>query len=124
MSFALALTASATQLLDRNLVYSSPFNGHPQVSLRLVGVINGLLTYLQFARDTKTIQKRHIQHAKRQMANSTGYTNEAYPTFYGQDFSNVIITLVSLYFSLISPTQSPYVWSAGIDFTHRGKSHI
>ncbi|KAI0686724.1 PhoD-like phosphatase-domain-containing protein [Cytidiella melzeri] len=84
-SLSFALTVSATALLDRNLAYSSPFVGFPE-----------------FARDTKAIQARHIEHAKRSMIGAEGFSDEAYPTFYGSDFSN-----------------SPFIWNGGINFTHR-----
>ncbi|TRM56429.1 PhoD-like phosphatase-domain-containing protein [Schizophyllum amplum] len=55
----------------------------------------------QLAHDTSAIEKRHVQFAKRQMQDASDFVDEHYPTFYGADFSN-----------------SPYVWSGGIDFTH------
>ncbi|OCH85316.1 hypothetical protein OBBRIDRAFT_891256 [Obba rivulosa] len=63
--------ASATQLLDRNLVYSSPFVGYPQ-----------------FSHDTRKIEARHVRNVKRQVVGSEGFVDEHYPTFYGGDFSN------------------------------------
>ncbi|PSR94097.1 hypothetical protein PHLCEN_2v4525 [Hermanssonia centrifuga] len=69
--FVSALSVQATKYLDRNLAYSSPFVG-----------------YSEFSHDTREIQARHIQHAKRQMIDSTGFDDEHYPTFYGGDFSN------------------------------------
>ncbi|TRM58699.1 PhoD-like phosphatase-domain-containing protein [Schizophyllum amplum] len=57
----------------------------------------------QLAHDTSAIEKRHVQFAKRQMQDASDFVDEHYPTFYGADFSN-----------------SPYVWSGGIDFTHSG----
>ncbi|KAI0686730.1 PhoD-like phosphatase-domain-containing protein [Cytidiella melzeri] len=86
VSLSFALTAvSATALLDRNLAYSSPFVGFPEL-----------------ARDTKAIEARHIEHAKRSMIGAEGFSDEAYPTFYGSDFSN-----------------SHFIWNGGINFTHR-----
>ncbi|THG99644.1 hypothetical protein EW026_g2760 [Hermanssonia centrifuga] len=82
--FVSALSVQATKYLDRNLAYSSPFVG-----------------YSEFSHDTREIQARHIQHAKRQMIDSTGFDDEHYPTFYGGDFSN-----------------APFIWSGGINFTH------
>ncbi|KAF8879717.1 PhoD-like phosphatase-domain-containing protein [Infundibulicybe gibba] len=78
--------AQATFLLDRNLAYKSPFADHPQ-----------------FSHDTGAIQKRHIQHARRQMPveDATPFKDEHYATFYGADFSN-----------------SPFVWKGGLNFTH------
>ncbi|KAI0341784.1 hypothetical protein BDW22DRAFT_1346074 [Trametopsis cervina] len=81
----LVLTVSATELFDRNLVYSSPFIGFPE-----------------FARDTKQIHARHIEHAKRTVESAAGFSDSHYPTFYGADFSN-----------------SPFIWNGGINFTHR-----
>ncbi|KAI0797673.1 PhoD-like phosphatase-domain-containing protein [Abortiporus biennis] len=81
---AFVVVAQATELLDRNLAYSSPFIG-----------------IREFAHDTKAIQDRHIQHAKRQMIDSTGFSDDHYPTFYGGDFSN-----------------APFIWNGGINFTH------
>ena len=86
----LASRASATKLLDRNLVYSSPLIGYPEVSGLEGWAPSKIASYfMQFARDTKEIHARHIQHAKRQMIDSTGFLDEHYPTFYGGDFSNV-----------------------------------
>ncbi|KAI0810902.1 PhoD-like phosphatase-domain-containing protein [Irpex lacteus] len=82
---SITLTATATELFDRNLAYSSPFVGFPE-----------------FARDTKAIQKRHIEHVKRTTIGAEGFSDEHYPTFYGADFSN-----------------SPFIWNSGVNFTHR-----
>ncbi|KAI0273709.1 PhoD-like phosphatase-domain-containing protein [Gloeopeniophorella convolvens] len=81
---ALCSVAYATKLLDRNLVYRSPFHDLPE-----------------FSRDTGEIHARHVGHAKRQMGDATVFTDEHYPTFYGADFSN-----------------SPFVWTGGLTFTH------
>ncbi|KAJ3492307.1 hypothetical protein NLI96_g25 [Meripilus lineatus] len=83
-SIVLAVTCHATELLDRNLAYMSPFVG-----------------FNEFSHDTRAIQAHHIRHAKRQMIDSTGLSDEHYPTFYGGDFSN-----------------SPFVWGGGVNFTH------
>ncbi|KAI0093531.1 PhoD-like phosphatase-domain-containing protein [Irpex rosettiformis] len=80
-----ALTASATKLFDSNLAYSSPFVG-----------------FSEFARDTRAIQKRHIEHIKRSTVGTEGFSDEHYPTFYGADFSN-----------------APFLWNGGVNFTHR-----
>ncbi|KAF9500934.1 hypothetical protein BDN71DRAFT_1380970 [Pleurotus eryngii] len=85
----LALVATnvyGTQHLDRNLAYRSPFSNDPQAS-----------------HNTKNIQARHIQHARRQTVDAGSFTDEHYPTFYGGDFSN-----------------SPFVRNGGINFTHSG----
>ncbi|KAF8885980.1 PhoD-like phosphatase-domain-containing protein [Infundibulicybe gibba] len=81
-----ASAAQATLLLDRNLAYRSPFADNPQL-----------------AHNTREIQKRHVQHARRQMdvADATKFDDEHYPTFYGADFSN-----------------SPFIWKGGLNFTH------
>lgn len=55
---------------------------------RLYHLFNNL-SFAQFSHDTRAIQARHIRHAKRQMIDSTGLSDEHYPTFYGGDFSNV-----------------------------------
>jgi len=81
---AFCTAVHSTELLDRNLGYRSPFQNHPQ-----------------FARDTREIHARHVQHARRQVVGATGFDDEHYPTFYGADFSN-----------------SPFVWSGGVNFTH------
>ncbi|KAL5534899.1 hypothetical protein ACEPAF_2989 [Sanghuangporus sanghuang] len=75
--------------LDSNLAYKSPFVDHPQ-----------------FARDIHTIHERHIEVfkrnlSKRQTTDGTNFVDEHYPTFYGSDLSN-----------------SPFIWSGGINFTH------
>ncbi|KLO12363.1 hypothetical protein SCHPADRAFT_941275 [Schizopora paradoxa] len=76
--------------LESNLAYRSPFFDHPQ-----------------FAKDTVDIHTRHVENAKRslrkrQTVDATQFQDEHYPTFYGADFSN-----------------SPFVWSGGLNFTHR-----
>ncbi|KAH9050697.1 PhoD-like phosphatase-domain-containing protein [Lactarius hengduanensis] len=68
---SLCSLACATKLLDRNLVYRSPFHDLPE-----------------FSRDTKGIHKRFVGHAKRQLGDATVFNDEHYPTFYGSDFSN------------------------------------
>ncbi|KAL7283566.1 hypothetical protein ACG7TL_003001 [Trametes sanguinea] len=54
--------------------------------------------------NTRALQARHVEYAKRQLSDtesSEGFKDEHYPTFYGGDFSN-----------------SPWVYSGGINFTH------
>ncbi|KZV69015.1 hypothetical protein PENSPDRAFT_727418 [Peniophora sp. CONT] len=51
--------------------------------------------------NTRAIHARHVGHARRQMVDASGLVDEHYPTFYGADFSN-----------------SPFVWSGGLNFTH------
>ncbi|TFY78407.1 hypothetical protein EWM64_g5606 [Hericium alpestre] len=63
--------ASATTLLDRNLVYISPFHDHPQ-----------------FGRDTRELHARHLRNGRRQVQAASAFDDEHYPTFYGGDFSN------------------------------------
>ncbi|KAI0035945.1 PhoD-like phosphatase-domain-containing protein [Vararia minispora EC-137] len=58
----------------------------------------------QFARDTREIHARHVAHARRQAISAEGFDDQHYPTFYGGDFSN-----------------SPFVWSGGVNFTHSGE---
>ncbi|KAI3610837.1 alkaline phosphatase [Moniliophthora roreri] len=70
----LCVTVNATRLLDRNLVYRSPF-----------------LDDLKLSHDTKSIQKRGITHVRRQTGSAEGFTDEHYPSFYGGDFSNVAL---------------------------------
>lgn len=99
----------ATKLLDRNLAYSSPFIGYPEVSIApdTFPPVVVAQQYSQFARDTKEIQKRHIQHAKRQTVDSSGFVDEHYPTFYGGDFSNVSLPVVHTHpFDYLYPTDS------------------
>lgn len=86
--------ASATKLLDRNLVYRSPFLSHPQV--RIIGSGRVLLEVthrcelLQFSHDTREIQARHIRSLnEKRRVQANEFTDDAYPTFYGADFSNV-----------------------------------
>ncbi|KAF8868870.1 PhoD-like phosphatase-domain-containing protein [Infundibulicybe gibba] len=79
-----ARDALGTKHLDRNLAYRSPFADVPEL-----------------ARDTKTIEKRHVRHVKRQTVGATPFHDEHYPTFYGSNFSN-----------------SPFIWNGGINFTH------
>lgn len=79
-----------TQFLDKNLAYSSPFFGFPEVRPLPSFVSNANdVASKQFSRDTREIQARHIQHAKRQMESAVGFEDEHYPTFFGGDFSNV-----------------------------------
>ncbi|KZT28455.1 hypothetical protein NEOLEDRAFT_1175772 [Neolentinus lepideus HHB14362 ss-1] len=78
-----ASVVAATELLDRNLVYRSPFFDHPQ-----------------FGHDTREIRARHVR-AKRQLESASGFSDQHYPTFYGSDFSNTV-----------------FVWSGGVNFTH------
>ncbi|KAI9466285.1 PhoD-like phosphatase-domain-containing protein, partial [Lactarius psammicola] len=55
----------------------------------------------QFSRDTDAIHTRFVGHAKRQLGDATVFNDEHYPTFYGSDFSN-----------------SPFIWTGGVTFTH------
>lgn len=55
----------------------------------------------EFSRDTKGIHERFVGHAKRQLGDATVFNDEHYPTFYGSDFSN-----------------SPFIWTGGVTFTH------
>jgi len=55
----------------------------------------------ELSHDTNKLQARHIRHIRRQNTDAAPFTDEHYPTFYGSDFSN-----------------SPFVWSGGINFTH------
>ncbi|THH20670.1 hypothetical protein EW146_g707 [Bondarzewia mesenterica] len=55
----------------------------------------------QFSRDTREIHERHVRNARRQVISASTFKDEHYPTFYGADFSN-----------------SPFIWSGGLNFTH------
>ncbi|KAF9264820.1 hypothetical protein L218DRAFT_1076269 [Marasmius fiardii PR-910] len=79
-----ACSISAHELLDRNLVYRSPFSDDFTLS-----------------HDTHSIEKRGISHVKRQMKSAAGFSDQHYPSFYGGDFSN-----------------SPFIWTGGVNFTH------
>ncbi|KAJ7273638.1 PhoD-like phosphatase-domain-containing protein [Mycena haematopus] len=79
-----ALSVGATAIFDRNLAYRSPFADYPEL-----------------AHNTKELQARHIRHVRRQNTDAAPFNDDAYPTFYGSDFSN-----------------SPFVWDGGINFTH------
>ncbi|KAG7092319.1 hypothetical protein E1B28_008680 [Marasmius oreades] len=61
----------ATELLDRNLAYRSPFPDD-----------------LTLSHDTRSIQQRGIAHVKRQMTSAAGFSDQHYPSFHGADFSN------------------------------------
>ncbi|KAJ7774749.1 PhoD-like phosphatase-domain-containing protein [Mycena metata] len=52
----------------------------------------------ELSHDTKELQARHF---RRQNTDAAPFSDGHYPTFYGSDFSN-----------------SPFVWSGGINFTH------
>ncbi|KAK7043608.1 hypothetical protein VNI00_008219 [Paramarasmius palmivorus] len=80
----LQVAVHATQYLDHNLAYRSPFFGDAKLS-----------------HDTRSIQRRGVVHVRRQMGSAAGFTDDHYPTFYGGDFSN-----------------SPFIWSGGLNFTH------
>lgn len=84
LALFLAAGVHATQLLDSNLAYQSPFAKHPQL-----------------AHNTHNIQKRLLAHARSQVEDATVFNDDHYPTFYAGDFSN-----------------SPFVWSGGVNFTH------
>ncbi|RDB21292.1 Alkaline phosphatase D [Hypsizygus marmoreus] len=64
------LGAHATQFLDRNLAYRSPFAEHPQLS-----------------HNTQEIQNRYLTHARRQVTDAS-FKDDHYPTFYGGEFGN------------------------------------
>ncbi|KAJ7582787.1 PhoD-like phosphatase-domain-containing protein, partial [Mycena floridula] len=81
----LFLGAGATQLLDNNLVYRSPFASK----------------HSELAFNTANIKARHVQLVRRQMGDASGFTDEHYVTFYGSDMSN-----------------SPFIWTGGVNFTH------
>ncbi|KAI0332127.1 hypothetical protein GY45DRAFT_1433422 [Cubamyces sp. BRFM 1775] len=88
LALASGTAASVTGIFDRNLAYSSPFLNQPQLS-----------------HDTASLQARHLDFVKRQWFSDTesskDFKDEHYPTFYGGDFSN-----------------SPYIYSGGVNFTH------
>ncbi|GJE95207.1 alkaline phosphatase D family protein [Phanerochaete sordida] len=88
---AVALAVSANALFDKNLAYRSPFIG-----------------YEDFSVNTRALEKRHIEHVKRQSLPeipdteaAASFDDEHYPTFYGGDFSN-----------------SAWVRNDGLNFTH------
>ncbi|KAI0780723.1 PhoD-like phosphatase-domain-containing protein [Trametes elegans] len=71
---ALVAQVGATELFDRNLAYSSPFVGTPQLS-----------------HNTRALEARHVEFVKRRLTDtqsSDGIIDEHYPTFYGGDFRN------------------------------------
>ncbi|KAF7363373.1 Alkaline phosphatase D [Mycena sanguinolenta] len=82
-----ALSVGATTIFDRNLAYRSPFADYPEL-----------------AHNTRELKDRHIQHIRRQNTDAAPFSDDAYPTFYGSDFSN-----------------SPFVWDGGINFTHSAR---
>ncbi|KAF8921371.1 PhoD-like phosphatase-domain-containing protein [Mucidula mucida] len=53
------------------------------------------------AYNTTVIQKRHLEHVRRQLGDAQAFEDNHYPTFYGGDFSN-----------------TPYIWNGGFNFTH------
>ncbi|KAK0483555.1 PhoD-like phosphatase-domain-containing protein [Armillaria novae-zelandiae] len=58
----------------------------------------------QLGHDIDALHKRHVQHVRRQIQDAGKFDDEHYVTFYGGDFSN-----------------SPFIWSGGLNFTHAGK---
>ncbi|KAF8511255.1 PhoD-like phosphatase-domain-containing protein [Hysterangium stoloniferum] len=57
----------------------------------------------QFDIDTEEIHERHARaFAKRQTESASQFADDHYPTFFGSDFSN-----------------APFVWNAGVNFTHK-----
>ncbi len=44
---------------------------------------------IQLAYNTTVIQKRHLEHVRRQLGDAQAFEDNHYPTFYGGDFSNV-----------------------------------
>ncbi|KAI1794563.1 PhoD-like phosphatase-domain-containing protein [Ganoderma leucocontextum] len=87
--FSALVKIEATRLFDRNLAYSSPFTNAPHLS-----------------HNTHSLRARHVQFVKRQQQlddtiSSDKFNDEHYPTFYGGNFSN-----------------SPWVYSGGVNFTH------
>jgi alkaline phosphatase D len=107
---SLCSLAYATKLLDRNLVYRSPFQDLPEVTFGHTMCASQNLVVLQFSRDTNAIHTRFIRHAKRQIGDATVFDDEHYPTFYGSDFSNV---RANIKHSLLSFTTSIRVLSFG-----------
>jgi alkaline phosphatase D len=89
--FALACAASVigSELLDRNLAYSTPFFGYPEVRICIIPFQTHSDIQPQFGLNTREIHKRHEQHVRRQLADSGKFDDEHYATFYGGDFSNV-----------------------------------
>ncbi|KAG6888551.1 hypothetical protein C0995_007423 [Termitomyces sp. Mi166 len=86
--------AQATQFLDRNLAYRSPFANAPHLIA---------LTHLQLSHNTKSLVKRFESAAltRRQTQDASPFKDEHYFTFYGGNFSNAQV-----------------VWSGGVNFTH------
>ncbi|KAG7452581.1 uncharacterized protein BT62DRAFT_879359 [Guyanagaster necrorhizus] len=58
----------------------------------------------QLGHNIDNLHKRQVQHVRRQMEDAGIFEDEHYVTFYGSDFSN-----------------SPFIWSGGLNFTHAGK---
>ncbi|KAG6919791.1 hypothetical protein DXG01_000291 [Tephrocybe rancida] len=73
LAFLFVAGAQATQLLDRNLAYHSPFEDQPHLS-----------------HNTESIQKRFESAAlaRRQVAEAPPFKDEHYVTFYGGEFGN------------------------------------
>ncbi|KAF9053604.1 hypothetical protein BDZ89DRAFT_938697 [Hymenopellis radicata] len=94
--------AAATELLDRNLVYGSPFGGSKACTqLYYRCYLSLTASCIQLAYNTAAIQKRHLEHVRRQLGDAQAFEDNHYPTFYGSDFSN-----------------TPYIWNGGVNFTH------
>lgn len=100
---SLVVSAGATEFLDKNLAYRSPFKGWDEVCQIQSGSWDLRVDHLlnKFSLNTRAIEARHIAFAKRQVIGSTGFEDEHYPTFYGGDFSNVSAFL-SLYLASLS----------------------
>lgn len=81
-----------TRLLDRNLVYQSPF-GELKVA-NVACVPSSSLIISKLAVDTQAIQERQIQHVRRQYVDAESFQDHHYPTFYGGDFSNASSSFV------------------------------
>ncbi|KAK0228472.1 PhoD-like phosphatase-domain-containing protein [Armillaria fumosa] len=59
----------------------------------------------QLGHDIGNLHKRQVQHVRRQIQDAGKFEDEHYVTFYGGDFSN-----------------SPFIWSGGLNFTHAAAS--
>ena len=95
---AVALAVSANALFDKNLAYRSPFIGYEDVGYIILSHDAAPLrnALRQFSVNTRALEKRHIEHVKRQTLPdipgaeaAASFDDEHYPTFYGGDFSNV-----------------------------------
>ncbi|KAF9457170.1 PhoD-like phosphatase-domain-containing protein [Collybia nuda] len=110
---SLAGARATTELLDRNLVYRSPFADQPQLSHNL-----------------QEIQARHSQLSRRQLKDASGFRDSHYPTFYGGDFSNsAVIWGGGLNFTHSVASGDPFdtsvlLWTRAVPISPDGSSEL